>query len=114
MAADFDKSMTKIKTLVGVAGADVDAMAAGVKEMANVAGVSSGEAADALFFITSAGLRGADAMAVLEAATKASAIGLGETATVADLATSALNAYGVENLSAVGATDVLTAAVRRG
>jgi TP901 family phage tail tape measure protein len=114
MAADFDKSMTKIKTLVGVAGADVDAMTAGVKEMANATGVSSGEAADALFFITSAGLRGADAMAVLEAATKASALGLGDTATVADLATSALNAYGIENLSATGATDVLTAAVREG
>lgn len=114
MAADFDKSMTKIKTLVGVAGAEVDAMSAGVKQMANVAGVSSSEAAEALFFITSAGLRGSDAMAVLEASTKAAALGLGETATVADLATSALNAYGVENLSATGATDVLTAAVREG
>lgn len=114
MAADFDKSMTKIKTLVGVAGAEVDAMSAGVKQMATQAGVSSGEAANALFFITSAGLRGADAMAVLEASTKAAALGLGETATVADLATSALNAYGVENLSATDATDVLTAAVREG
>lgn len=114
MAASFDKSMTKIKTLVGVAAQDVNAMSEGVKQMASDAGVSSGEAAEALFFITSAGLRGADAMAVLESATKASALGLGETATVADLATSALNAYGVENLSAVGATDVLTAAVREG
>lgn len=114
MAADFDKSMTKIKTLVGVAGAEVDQMSMGVKAMATAAGVSSGEAADALFFITSAGLRGSDAMAVLEQSTKAAALGLGDTATVADLATSALNAYGVENLSAVDATDVLTAAVREG
>lgn len=114
MAADFDKSMTKIKTLVGVAGAEVDQMAMGVKAMATAAGVSSGEAADALFFITSAGLRGSDAMAVLEQSTKAAALGLGDTATVADLATSALNAYGVENLTATDATDVLTAAVREG
>ena len=114
LGADFDKSMTKIKTLVGVAGEEVDRMSIGVKQMALVAGVSSTEAADALFFITSAGLRGADAMAVLEASTKASALGLGETATVADLATSALNAYGIENLSAVSATDILTAAVREG
>jgi len=114
MAADFDKSMTKIKTLVGVAGAEVDQMSMGVKAMATNAGVSSGEAADALFYITSAGLRGADAMAVLEQSTKAAALGLGDTATVADLATSALNAYGVENLSATDATDVLTGAVREG
>lgn len=114
MAADFDKSMTKIKTLVGVAGAEVDAMASSVTKFANQAGVSSGEAADALFFITSAGLRGADAMAVLEASTKAAAIGLGETKTIADLATSAMNAYGIDTLGATDATDVLTAAVREG
>ena len=114
MAADFDKSMTKIKTLVGVAASDVDGMTGSIKQLANEAGVSSGEAAEAMFFITSAGLRGADAMAVLEQATKASALGLGDVATVADLSTSALNAYGVENLSATKATDVLTAAVREG
>jgi TP901 family phage tail tape measure protein len=45
---------------------------------------------------------------------KASAVGLGETKTIADLATSALNAYGKENLSATDATDVLTASVREG
>ena len=114
MAADFDKSMTKIKTLVGVAASDVDGMTGSIKQLANQAGVSSGEAAEAMFFITSAGLRGADAMAVLEQSTKASALGLGDTATVADLATSALNAYGMENLSATDATDILTASVREG
>ena len=53
-------------------------------------------------------------MKVLEAATKASAIGLGEVKTVADAVTSAVNAYGQANLSAEKATDVLTAAVREG
>lgn len=113
-AVDFEKSMTQIKTLVGVAGDEVDAMAVKVKEMATSTGVSAKEAADALFFITSAGLRGADALDVLDQATKASAVGLGETATIADLATSALNAYGVENLNAQQATDILTGAVREG
>lgn len=114
MGADFDKSMTKIKALVGVAGDEVDAMSSKVREMAKQTGVSSSEAADALFFITSAGLRGSDAMDVLNASLKASAAGLGETKTIADLATSAMNAYGKENLSASGATDILTAAVREG
>ena len=114
MALDFDKSMTKIKTLVGVASDEVDAMGGAVKRLAVDTGVNANDAADALFFITSAGLRGADAMKVLEAATKASAIGLGEVKTVADAVTSAVNAYGQENLSAESATDVLTAAVREG
>jgi TP901 family phage tail tape measure protein len=114
MALDFDKSMTKIKTLVGVASDEVDAMGGAVKRLAVDTGVNANDAADALFFITSAGLRGADAMKVLEAATKASAIGLGEVKTVADAVTSAVNAYGQENLSAESATDILTAAVREG
>lgn len=114
MGVDFDKSMTKIKALVGVAGDEVDSMASKVREMAKQTGVSSSEAADALFFITSAGLRGSDAMDVLNASLKASASGLGETKSIADLATSAMNAYGKENLSASGATDILTAAVREG
>lgn len=114
MASDFDKSMTMVKSLVGVAGDEVDAMAPRVKSMATQFGISSSQSAEALFFITSAGLRGAEAMDVLNASLKASAVGLGETKVVADLATSALNAYGTENISAVGATDVLTAAVREG
>lgn len=114
MAADFDKSMTKIKTLVGVAGDEVDGMSMQVKSLAQNSAVSSAEAADAMFFITSAGIRGAEAMQVLEASTKAAALGLGDTATIADLSTSALNAYGSGNISAAGATDVLTAAVREG
>jgi len=114
MAADFDKSMTKVKSLVGIAGDEVDRMGASAKAMAKEFGVSSSEAAEALFFITSAGLRGDEAMQTLEASLKAAAVGLGETATIADLATSAMNAYGSDTLGASQATDVLTSAVREG
>jgi TP901 family phage tail tape measure protein len=114
MAADFDRSMTMIESLVGIAGAEVDAMAGKVRSMASEIGVSSNQAAEALFFITSAGLRGSEAMDVLEASMKAAAVGLGETKTVADLATSAMNAYGSETLSASMATDVMVSAVREG
>jgi len=114
MGVDFDKSMTKIKSLVGVAGDAVDKMGKQARQMAIETGVSSTKAADALFFITSAGLRGEEAMDVLNASLKASAVGLGEVANIADLATSAMNAYGSDVLSASGATDVLVAAVREG
>jgi len=114
MGADFDKSMTQIKSLVGVASAEVDKMGEAARQMAISTGKSSTEAADALFFITSAGLRGSEAMDVLNASLKAAAVGLGETKTVADLATSAMNAYGSNVLSATDATDVMVAAVREG
>jgi TP901 family phage tail tape measure protein len=75
---------------------------------------SANDAAEALFFITSAGLRGAAAIDVLEASLKGSAIGLGDTKTIADLATSAVNAYGESNLSGAQAVDILAEAVRLG
>ena len=114
MGSDFDKSMTKIKTLVGIAGDEVDNMSVRVKKLARDTAISSTEAADALFFITSAGIKGATAMEVLEASLMASSVGLGDTKTVADLATSAMNAYGSEVLSASNATDVMLATVREG
>lgn len=114
MAMDFDTSMSKIVGLVGIAQEEVDAMRQPVIDLASEFGKTGAEAADALFFITSAGLRGEEAMQVLEASLKASAAGLGEVETVADLATSAMNAYGSDVLSASEATDVLTAAVREG
>jgi len=114
MAASFDKSMTKVKTLVGLAGDDVDKMRGKVIQMAKDTGSSADEAANALFFITSAGVELDDAMVVLEKSLKASAIGLGDVATVADSATSAMNAYGKGALSAEMATDVLTNTVRLG
>jgi len=50
----------------------------------------------------------------LRASAKASAAGLGETKVVADLVTSAVNAYGAANLNATQATDILVGAVREG
>lgn len=114
MGLDFDKSMTKIKALVGVASDEVDKMGESARKMALETGISSSEAANALFFITSAGLDTAESLETLKFATKAAAAGLGDTATIADLTTSAMNAYADGSLNAEAATDVLTAAVREG
>lgn len=110
----FEYSMTKIIGLVGVSREQVEKWNKEVLKMSQMTGRGPTELADALFFVTSAGLRGAEAMEVLEMSAKASAAGLGETKVVADLVTSAMNAYGRENLSAAEATDILVAAVREG
>ncbi|MBD3284686.1 phage tail tape measure protein, partial [Candidatus Uhrbacteria bacterium] len=85
-----------------------------VLKMAPTVGRGPEELADALFFVASAGIRGAEALEVLEMSAKASAAGLGETKVVADLVTSAMNAYGSEVLGAEEATNILVAAVREG
>ena len=114
MASDFESSMTKIQSLVGRSAEEVEGLTKSVLSLSGKTARAPQELADAMFFITSAGIEGADAASVLEASAKAAAVGLGETATIADLATSAMNAYGKENLSASGATDVMVAAVREG
>ena len=113
-ANQFEFSMASITGLVGVAADEVKAMEGDVRSMAVEFGRSAPEAAEALYFVTSAGITGADAMGVLESSLKAASVGLGETMVIADTVSSALNAYGIENLSAAQATDLMVAAVREG
>ena len=112
--AKFEASMMKIEALVGVSAGAVGQFADAVKRVSRETGRGPQELGDAMFFVASAGLRGAAAMDVMEASAKGAAVGLGETKVVADAATSAVNAYGVENLNGGAAVDVLTAAVREG
>ena len=112
--SDFSREMTKIVTLVGLTEERVRGMSKEVLALAKTTAVGPAELARALFVVTSAGQRGAEAMVILEQAAKASAIGLGETAEIARAVTSAVNAYGIETLSASKATDILVATVREG
>ena len=113
-AKDFEASMSKITGLVGVASDQVEKWKDDLLRLGPELGKTPTELADALFFVTSAGLRGAEALDVLRMSAKASVAGLGETKVVADLVTSAMNAYGAETLNASQATDILVAAVREG
>lgn len=114
MHMDFEASMAKVVGLVGVARKTVQGWAEDTKALAVSVGRSPKELADALYFITSAGIRGAESMEVLEASAKAAAAGMGETKLIADLVTSAMNAYGKEVLSAAKATDILAETVKEG
>jgi len=114
MSSEFETNFAKIQGLVGVAGKDLGELEEAARRLGPQFGKSANEAAEALFFITSAGLRGAAATEVLEASLKGAAIGLGDTKTIADLATSAVNAYGESNLGGAQAVDVLAEAVRLG
>lgn len=114
MYKDFEFSMNKIVSLVGVPRAQMEEWKNEILALAPAVGKSPKELADAMYFITSAGIRGKEALEILEESAKSSAGGLGEVKVVADLLTSAMNAYGKENLSAARANDILTATVREG
>lgn len=112
---NFELSFSRIRGLVGISRDEVEKMKESVLGMAGATTRAPEELAEALYFITSAGIRdSATAMSVLESSARAAAAGLGDTKTVADAVTSAMNAYGLGNLSAASATNILVAAVREG
>lgn len=113
-ASTFDTEMTKIVTLVGIAEAEVNAWRQSILAIGPAIGRGPTELAKALFVVTSAGARGAEALEIVERAGKAAALGLGETKDIARLVTAALQAYGKEGLTAAAATDTLIAIVRKG
>ena len=112
---NFELSFSRIRGLVGVSADEVNKMKEATLGLAGATTRGPEELAEALYFITSAGIRdSATALSILEVSAKAAAAGLGETKVVADAVTSAMNAYGQGNLSAASSTDILVAAVREG
>lgn len=111
---NFEESLAKIEGLVGIHRDQLEAWKGDIHDIASETARAPQELADALFFVTSAGLRGEEAMAVLKQSARGATAGLGDTVTIADLLTSAINAYGSENLTATMAVDALTEAVRLG
>ena len=112
--AGYESEMAKIEGLVGISSQQLDAWQERIKAISHETGQAPKELAESLFFVTSAGLRGEDAMSTLRHSARAAAAGLGEQATIADLLTSAMNAYGPSVLSAEDAVNHLTEAVRLG
>lgn len=114
MGTQFDEAITRVETLVGVAAERVAEFRSQILALGPEVGRGPRELARALFVVTSAGERGAGAMRVVEQAAKASAIGLGDTATVARTVTAAMQAFRKQGLSAAEATAILVETVREG
>lgn len=114
MAVDFENSMVKIQSLVGLTKDEVDVLREGVLALSGETAKSPQELADGLFVVTSAGLRGKEAMDALAASAKAGAAGLGETNDIARSVAGAMSAYGSDVLSASAATDQIVATARAG
>lgn len=114
MSNDVQKSFSKIENLVGVTGDTLENFKDGVSKISGEVGKSQVELSNALFTITSAGLKGKEALELLEVSSKASVIGMGETGDIAKAATAIMQAYGKENVSAAEAVNLLTKTVREG
>lgn len=110
----LEVSLAKIEGLVGVESDAIKGLSEAVRAVSVETGRSASELGEALFFITSAGLRGAEATEALRNAAKAATAGLGETKTIALALAASMNAYAREGLGASEATDILVKTVRLG
>jgi TP901 family phage tail tape measure protein len=113
-SVDFEKSLSTMVGLVGLTDAEVSDLRGTILGLAGSTAKAPQELADAMFVVTSAGLRGEAAVAALDQAARASAAGLGQTADIARSVAGAVNAYGAANLDAATATDVIVATARAG
>src|SRR3990167_4208258 len=114
-AAAYEAQLAQIRALTGATKEDTDFLKGSIREMQKSLPKSSKELGAGAYFILSSGITdAADASEVLEIAAKASTVGLGDTAVVADALTTVLNAYQMEAGQAGRVTDVLMQAVKDG
>jgi TP901 family phage tail tape measure protein len=113
-SADFQTAMTKVGTLTNIGVGGIAEMRKEIIKLSPAVGVGPKALADGLLVVASTGLKGAEALSVLEQSAKGTAVGLGETKDIARAVTAAILAYGSENLNAAEATNKLFVAVREG
>jgi TP901 family phage tail tape measure protein len=114
MSNSFDEAFARMQGLAGVSAEEVDGLKQAVLGLAGQTAKSPQELAEALYFLRSSGLGAEEALSALEVSAKASSAGLGNTATIADAVSSAMNAYAKSGLSAAEATDILVGTARAG
>jgi len=112
--AKFERNMQTIVGLVGVAQSQVDEWTDSILRLGPAVGRGPVELSEAMFFITSAGIRGQAALDTLTMSAKGAAAGLGETKSVALAAVSVMNTWADSGMTAASATDILTKTIREG
>jgi TP901 family phage tail tape measure protein len=110
LAMDFETGMAQIQALVGMGAEDMESLRAGALEMGRQYGIAATDAANGLFFLTSAGLSASDAVDTLAVVSQASAAGLGDMETLANGVTTVMTNFG---LSAEDAMDKFIMAARK-
>ncbi|MCY4127657.1 MAG: hypothetical protein OXG15_00300, partial [Gammaproteobacteria bacterium] len=89
----LDRALVRQRSLVGLSTKEVAGFRQEILKLSPALGKSPAELAEGLFFVTSAGFRGSEALDVLRASAQASAIGLGEVQVVATGVTRTVSAY---------------------
>lgn len=113
-AIDFQRSMQNVNSIAHLTDKQLVETSEAVLKLSGDFGQSAQTMADGLYDISSSGFQGADALKVLEAATKGATAGLATTGESAKGITAVLNAYGLSADDAADVSDVLFETVNRG
>ena len=113
-ALKFDEALTQVQALTNASREDIELYRDSVRQVASDVGRSSTDLAEGLFVINSAGVLGAEALDLLEAAGKGASAGLGETADLARAGAAAVFNFGESLESPAEAIDIITATAREG
>lgn len=114
MALDYDRAMNHVQALTGASAKQTKAWSDQILRLAPKIGIAPQQFAESLYFVASSGAKVNQVMPITTASAKLAAAGMGDAQVVAQLLTSAMNAYGPAALSASKAADVLTEAVKIG
>lgn len=115
MAADLEKSMANVATLVDTTVVNMDELTESVVNMTSEVLKSSEDLSAGLYQVFSAGITdSAEAMEVLRVSAIAATAGLSTTLTSVDAITTILNAYGLEAEKATEISDLMFQTVKLG
>lgn len=113
-AADFEKAMSNVATLVDTSTESMSKMGKQVRDISKRVPVDLGELTSSLYDVRSAGIDAGGAMEVLENSAKLAVTGLGTTKEATDILTSAINAFGLDSKKSDKVADVFFKTVKSG
>lgn len=114
MAMDYDTAINHVQALTGASAKQTKAWSDQLLKLGPEIGQTPQQLAEALYFVASSGAKVNQVLPITTAAAKDAAAGMGDAQTVAELLTSAINAYGPKALSAAKASDILTESIKVG
>lgn len=110
VASDFEAAMSQVAAISGATGSELDALRAKAEEMGRTSKFSATEAANAMEYMAMAGWKTGDMLDGISGIMDLAAASGEDLATVSDIVTDALTAFGLKASDAGHFSDVLAAA----
>lgn len=108
--ADFDAAMSKVSSVSGATGDDLEALRDKAREMGSKTKFSASEAAEAMNYMAMAGWKTSDMLGGIEGIMNLAAASGEDLATTSDIVTDALTAFGLSADDSAHFADILAAA----